>query len=215
MPTSAPSTQPAIMKPTEEPPAYTQIAKDHAIAQAELLKRQEELERKAAELDRREREIQSLNQPGGRKNNWPPLPGNFPVGPCFYQDFSVDIPVEFQKTVKIMYYLWMFHTVTLFVNIFGCLAWFCVDTGRGVDFGLAILWFLLFTPCSFVCWYRPLYGAFRFPAPCDTYISLVFAGVTAPSASLCSSLCTSVSLQFTFYKLQDLKVGGTVVGFLH
>uniref|UniRef100_A0A8D0FEA3 Secretory carrier-associated membrane protein n=1 Tax=Strix occidentalis caurina TaxID=311401 RepID=A0A8D0FEA3_STROC len=41
------------------------------------------------------------------KNNWPPLPENFPVGPCFYQDFSVDIPVEFQKTVKIMYYLWM------------------------------------------------------------------------------------------------------------
>ncbi|CAJ0968646.1 unnamed protein product [Ranitomeya imitator] len=89
-----------------------------------------------------------------------PLPSNFPVGPCFYQDFSVDIPVEFQKTVKIMYYLWMFHTVTLFVNIFGCLAWFCIDTSRGVDFGLAILWFLLFTPCSFVCWYRPLYGAF-------------------------------------------------------
>ncbi|XP_018412774.1 PREDICTED: secretory carrier-associated membrane protein 1 isoform X3 [Nanorana parkeri] len=160
MPAAAPSTQPAIMKPTEEPPAYTQIAKEHALAQAELLKRQEELERKAAELDRREREIQSLNQPG-RKNNWPPLPTNFPVGPCFYQDFSMDIPVEFQKTVKIMYYLWMFHTVSLFVNIFGCLAWFCVDSSRGVDFGLAILWFLLFTPCSFVCWYRPLYGAFR------------------------------------------------------
>ncbi|XP_010215295.1 PREDICTED: secretory carrier-associated membrane protein 1-like, partial [Tinamus guttatus] len=96
-----------------------------------------------------------------RKNNWPPLPENFPVGPCFYQDFSVDIPVEFQKTVKIMYYLWMFHTVTLFLNIFGCLAWFYVDPTRGVDFGLSILWFLLFTPCSFVCWYRPLYGAFR------------------------------------------------------
>lgn len=35
------------------------------MAQAELLKRQEELERKAAELDRREREMQSLNQQGG------------------------------------------------------------------------------------------------------------------------------------------------------
>jgi len=103
---NVPSTQPAIMKPTEEHPAYTQIAKEHALAQAELLKRQEELERKAAELDRREREMQNLSQ-HGRKNNWPPLPGNFPVGPCFYQDFSVDIPVEFQKTVKIMYYLWM------------------------------------------------------------------------------------------------------------
>ncbi|KAM4637844.1 secretory carrier-associated membrane protein 1 isoform 2-T2 [Amazona ochrocephala] len=113
-----PSTQPAIMKPTEEPPAYTQIAKEHALAQAELLKRQEELERKAAELDRREREMQSLNQQG-------------------------------------------VHTVTLFLNIFGCLAWFYVDSTRGVDFGLSILWFLLFTPCSFVCWYRPLYGAFR------------------------------------------------------
>ncbi|ELW70028.1 secretory carrier-associated membrane protein 1 isoform X2 [Tupaia chinensis] len=156
---NVPNTQPAIMKPTEEHPAYTQIAKEHALAQAELLKRQEELERKAAELDRREREMQNLSQ-HGRKNNWPPLPGNFPVGPCFYQDFSVDIPVEFQKTVKLMYYLWMFHAVTLFLNIFGCLAWFCVDPTRGVDFGLSILWFLLFTPCSFVCWYRPLYGAF-------------------------------------------------------
>ncbi|XP_032941585.1 secretory carrier-associated membrane protein 1 isoform X2 [Catharus ustulatus] len=115
---NVPSTQPAIMKPTEEPSSYTQIAKEHALAQAELLKRQEELERKAAELDRREREMQSLNQQG-------------------------------------------VHTVTLFLNIFGCLAWFYVDSTRGVDFGLSILWFLLFTPCSFVCWYRPLYGAFR------------------------------------------------------
>ncbi|GAB1298447.1 Secretory carrier-associated membrane protein 1 [Apodemus speciosus] len=177
---NVPNTQPAIMKPTEEHPAYTQITKEHALAQAELLKRQEELERKAAELDRREREMQSLSQHGsiprvgqnvcpcseplGRKNNWPPLPSNFPVGPCFYQDFSVDIPVEFQKTVKLMYYLWMFHAVTLFLNIFGCLAWFCVDSSRAVDFGLSILWFLLFTPCSFVCWYRPLYGAFSHPA---------------------------------------------------
>ncbi|XP_043919640.1 secretory carrier-associated membrane protein 1 [Protopterus annectens] len=161
MPNAVPSTQPAIMKPTEEPPPYTPHTREQALAQAELLKRQEELEKKAAELDRREREMQSLSQQGGRKNNWPPLPENFPVGPCFYQDIAVDIPVEFQKTVKIMYYIWMFYAVTLFLNIFACLAWFCVDASRGVDFGLAILWFLLFTPCSFVCWYRPLYGAFR------------------------------------------------------
>ncbi|XP_033947088.1 secretory carrier-associated membrane protein 1-like isoform X1 [Gymnodraco acuticeps] len=158
------NTQPAIMKPTEEPPAYSQQQsqrrnEDQARVQAELLRRQEELEKKAAELDRRERELQSHG--GGRKNNWPPLPEKFPVGPCFYHDIAVDIPVEFQKTVKIMYNLWMFHACTLFVNMFGCLAWFCVDTSRGVDFGLAMLWFLLFTPCSFVCWYRPLYGAFR------------------------------------------------------
>ncbi|XP_014845719.1 PREDICTED: secretory carrier-associated membrane protein 1-like [Poecilia mexicana] len=134
---------------------------DQARAQAELLRRQEELEKKAAELDRRERELQSHGVAGGRKNNWPPLPEKFPVGPCFYHDIAVDIPIEFQKTVKIMYNLWMFHAGTLFVNMFGCLAWFIVDASRGVDFGLSMLWFLLFTPCSFVCWYRPLYGAFR------------------------------------------------------
>uniref|UniRef100_A0A3B5APR9 Secretory carrier-associated membrane protein n=1 Tax=Stegastes partitus TaxID=144197 RepID=A0A3B5APR9_9TELE len=155
-PAPSQNTQPAIMKPTEEPPAYTQQqTQDQARAQAELLRRQEELEKKAAELDRRERELQSHGA-----NNWPPLPEKFPVGPCFYHDIAVDIPVEFQKTVKIMYNLWMFHAGTLFVNMFGCLAWFCVDAARGVDFGLAMLWFLLFTPCSFVCWYRPLYGAF-------------------------------------------------------
>uniref|UniRef100_G3NRI3 Secretory carrier-associated membrane protein n=1 Tax=Gasterosteus aculeatus aculeatus TaxID=481459 RepID=G3NRI3_GASAC len=158
------NTQPAIMKPTEEPPAYSQLQaqqrkEDQARAQAELLRRQEELEKKAAELDRRERELQSHG--AGRKNNWPPLPERFPAGPCFYHDIAVDIPVEFQKTVKIMYNLWMFHAGTLFVNMFGCLAWFCVESSHGVDFGLALLWFLLFTPCSFVCWYRPLYGAFR------------------------------------------------------
>lgn len=156
------NTQPAIMKPTEEPPAYSQPqAQEQSRAATELLRRQEELERKAAELDRREREMQSFTASGGRKNNWPPLPEKFPVGPCFYHDITVDIPVEFQKTVKIMYYLWMFHTGTLLANMIGCLSWFIVDGSRGVDFGLAILWFILFTPCSFVCWYRPLYGAFR------------------------------------------------------
>lgn len=42
------------------------------MAQAELLKRQEELERKAAELDRREREMQNLSQHGSlkMKNNF-------------------------------------------------------------------------------------------------------------------------------------------------
>lgn len=53
------------------------------------------------------------------------------------------------------------HTGTLLANLIACLSWFAVDGDRGVDFGLSILWLLLFTPCSFVCWYRPLYAAFR------------------------------------------------------
>lgn len=42
-----------------------------------------------------------------RQNNWPPLPEKCCVGPCFYQDITVDIPLEFQKVVRAGYYLWM------------------------------------------------------------------------------------------------------------
>uniref|UniRef100_A0A803SWW7 Secretory carrier-associated membrane protein n=1 Tax=Anolis carolinensis TaxID=28377 RepID=A0A803SWW7_ANOCA len=134
-----------------------------AAATAELLKRQEELNRKAEELDRRERELQNAALAGGaaRPNNWPPLPSFCPVKPCFYQDIPVEIPVESQKTVTTMYYLWMASIVTLFFNFLASLALFCVDTSGGSGFGLSILWALIFTPCSFLCWYRPMYKAFK------------------------------------------------------
>lgn len=40
-------------------------------------------------------------------NNWPPLPKSFPIKPCFYQDFSEEIPSEYQRVCKMLYYLWM------------------------------------------------------------------------------------------------------------
>lgn len=52
-------------------------------------------------------------------------------------------------------------TLALLLNFFACLASFCVEASHGSDFGLSILWVVLFTPCSFVCWYRPMYKAFR------------------------------------------------------
>ncbi|NXE84544.1 SCAM3 protein, partial [Cochlearius cochlearius] len=51
--------------------------------------------------------------------------------------------------------------IALFLNFLSSLAWFCVDPSSGSGFGLSILWALLYTPCSFVCWYRPMYKAFR------------------------------------------------------
>uniref|UniRef100_A0A673AGA0 Secretory carrier-associated membrane protein n=1 Tax=Sphaeramia orbicularis TaxID=375764 RepID=A0A673AGA0_9TELE len=134
---------------------------------ANLLRQQEELERKAAELDRREQELQNR---GPTENNWPPLPKSFPIKPCFYQDFSEEIPLEYQRVCKMMYYLWMFHCVTLFLNLLACLAQFIKASSYGVNFGLSILWLILFAPCSFLCWYRPVYKLWP-----------VFSGLTAPS----------------------------------
>ncbi|XP_034076934.1 secretory carrier membrane protein 2, like [Gymnodraco acuticeps] len=162
IPISAASSQPAIL-----PTSVEQSAQANAVAgQANLLKQQEELEKKAAELERKEQEIQNraagrgLNT-GSKENNWPPLPSFSPVKPCFYQDFEEDIPEEYRRICKRMYYLWMFHSATLFLNVLACLAYFTADAEYGVDFGLSILWFILFTPVSFICWYRPVYKAFR------------------------------------------------------
>ncbi|KAF7237801.1 Secretory carrier-associated membrane protein 2 [Varanus komodoensis] len=150
--------QPAVLQPSVEPTPQSVAS----AAQAELLQQQEELERKAAELDRKERELQ--NSAAGfipRQDNWPPLPKGCPIKPCFYQDFSVDIPADYRRTCKMLYYLWMFHSVTLLLNLLACLACFTVDSSHGLDFGLSILWFALFTPCAFLCWYRPIYKAFK------------------------------------------------------
>uniref|UniRef100_A0A8D1RLM5 Secretory carrier-associated membrane protein n=1 Tax=Sus scrofa TaxID=9823 RepID=A0A8D1RLM5_PIG len=152
--------QPAVLQPSVEPTQPTPQAVASA-AQASLLRQQEELDRKAAELERKERELQNtVANLHVRENNWPPLPIWCPIKPCFYQDFSTEIPADYQRICKMLYYLWMLHSVTLFLNLLACLAWFLVDTSRGVDFGLSILWFVIFTPCAFLCWYRPIYKAF-------------------------------------------------------
>ncbi|KAG5270542.1 hypothetical protein AALO_G00193860 [Alosa alosa] len=157
IPISDGSSQPAVLQPSSEPsPQATAAA-----AQAELLKQQEELEKKAAELERKEQALKNRGVSMGPENNWPPLPKFFPIKPCFYQDFNEEIPVEYQRVCKMMYYLWMYHCITLFLNILACLAHFTVDASHGVDFGLAILWFILFSPAAFVCWYRPVYKAFK------------------------------------------------------
>ncbi|XP_072484429.1 secretory carrier-associated membrane protein 2 [Notamacropus eugenii] len=150
--------QPAVLQPSVEPTPQAVAS----AAQAGLLQQQEELERKAAELDRKERELQNATANlHVRPNNWPPLPSVCPIKPCFYQDFSAEIPADYQRTCKMLYYLWMLHSVTLLLNLLACLAAFCAHNDRGIDFGLSILWFVLFTPCAFICWYRPIYKAFR------------------------------------------------------
>uniref|UniRef100_A0A8C3AU52 Secretory carrier-associated membrane protein n=1 Tax=Cyclopterus lumpus TaxID=8103 RepID=A0A8C3AU52_CYCLU len=160
IPISAASSQPAVLQTSVE---QSEPNANAATGQAALIKQQEELERKAADLERKDQELQ--NSSAGRAlhtgdNNWPPLPSCSPVKPCFYQTLR-KIPEEYRRTCKRMYYLWMFHSATLFLNVLACLASFTAGSEYGVDLGLSIVWFMLFSPVAFICWYRPVYKAFR------------------------------------------------------
>ncbi|XP_055644054.1 secretory carrier-associated membrane protein 2 [Toxorhynchites rutilus septentrionalis] len=167
--------QPATLQPSSQTiPAYSQSGAQYnnnaagsasspaamtQISTAELQRRQDELEKKAQELERREAElINSAN--ASRPNNWPPLPSFCPMQPCFYHDINIDIPTEFQKIVQNLYYLWMFYTLVMAVNIIGGLV-ILIHSSDFRTFGLGIFYAVLFAPASFLCWYRPAYKAFK------------------------------------------------------
>ncbi|KAF7270209.1 secretory carrier membrane protein [Rhynchophorus ferrugineus] len=155
-----PSSGPAIMQPTEELPAYTKTAQQvqapkPSINTEELQRRQEELDRKEQELARREEEMRQSAY-NVRRNNWPPLPEQCCFQPCFYQDINVDIPLDFQKIVRHLYYLWIFHGIVMLANILGG-----IILRDFTIIGVGILYTLLFTPFSYLCWFRPAYKAFR------------------------------------------------------
>ncbi|XP_053982418.1 secretory carrier-associated membrane protein 5A-like [Hylaeus anthracinus] len=95
-----------------------------------------------------------------KRNNWPPLPDKCCFQPCFYQDIDVEVHSDFQKVVRQLYRLWMFHGCVLVLNVLGGFI-LVLCYGQFSTFGLGILFLILFTPFSFLCWFRPAYRAFK------------------------------------------------------
>ena len=119
IPTTTTASQPAAtntFQPTsntfqQQPPVYTptsvqQQQQQKPLNLTDIEKQQQELDRRAAELDRRE---QLANTPLGGEKNFPPLPTwcPSPLKPCFFQDINREIPVEFRKWVRLLFYLWI------------------------------------------------------------------------------------------------------------
>lgn len=142
------------------PPAYAPTGQQQ-ISTAEFQRRQEELERRAKDLERREQELRNAPINGVRTNNFPPIPSFIPIQSCFYQDIGVEIPVEFQKIVTYIYYVWIAHIGLLFMNMMVGLLYLFVGGDMGQTFGLALIYFCIFSPASYVCWFRSAYKAFR------------------------------------------------------
>lgn len=74
----------------------------------------------------------------------------------FYDDFNHN------KSSTIAY------VVLLLINMFISMIYLISSISNGINnssgstFGLSIVLLFVFSPCSFVCWFRPLYNAFRF-----------------------------------------------------
>lgn len=139
----------------------------------ELFRKQQDLERRAQELRMREEELdrRQRNTAGNlntgaannapRPHNWPPLPTIIPIEPCFYQDIEVEIPVQFQKTVTLTYYVFLVYVLALVVNVVASLFYMIFAGGSIGQLFLACIQLALFSPCSFLFWFRPVYKAFR------------------------------------------------------
>ncbi|RDD39683.1 Secretory carrier-associated membrane protein 2 [Trichoplax sp. H2] len=157
-----PKPEPAVMetKPAD-PPSYRETASAQV---NDFYSREQELERKAAELKRKEDELKRSAGPadGARPNNFPPLPKKCCVQPCWYHDIGVDIPVEHQRLQRIIYYLWFAYVFLLMYNMICGIAGMVLGMDNGaLNFALSIVWFVIWSPCSICCWYRPIYKAFR------------------------------------------------------
>jgi len=86
-------------------------------ATADIKARQAELDRKEQDLRRREAQLNNGGSHIQREKNWPPLPAWLPVKPCMYHDIEMEIPQEFQSTVRKMYKVWMCYVGILALNV--------------------------------------------------------------------------------------------------
>lgn len=65
------------------------------------------------------------------------------------------------KTYWLYNALFTVHGCVMVLNILGGLALIFKTSEGFTTFGLGILYLILFTPISFLCWFRPAYKAFR------------------------------------------------------
>ena len=163
---------------TEEEPAFFNVTNQNYTSapiytisgqQEYKLSTEEELANQEDKLNRWEKELESRENAFKyqthitNEKNWPPIPKwcHKDLKPCFYQNINKEIGSSFQNLVRHLYFLWIAHTGLLLVNMLVGILYMFVGGDNGETFGLSLLYMGLYTPLSFVCWFRPAYKGFR------------------------------------------------------
>ncbi|CAK9812690.1 Secretory carrier-associated membrane protein 2 [Anthophora plagiata] len=155
--------QPATLQPSnQEPPAATYARTPQQTVNAALGSTLSLTSDQRSESERKARAEEDMRSTlyNSNVNNWPPLPDKCCFQPCFHQDIDVEIHADFQKVVRQLYRLWIFHGCVLILNVIGGFV-LILCNGSFSTFGLGILYLILFTPFSFLCWFRPAYKALK------------------------------------------------------
>ncbi|XP_070410198.1 secretory carrier-associated membrane protein 4 isoform X2 [Nothobranchius furzeri] len=140
-------------------------------------------------------------------NNFPPLPKFLRIKPCFYQNIEEEIPAPHQQLVRRVYMLWMMYSGTLFLNVISCIAWWA-GGGQATNFGFSLLWLLLFSPCSYTCWFRPLYKAFSGWIATVTFFSYNVASAIVMLITTLLFTVMTVLMALVLIKVHRLYRGG-------
>lgn len=161
-PVAPPPSNPAVIEAQYQPAPFTQPPDEPL---DEMHRREKEIEEREAALQEREKNMQRLG-PQRRDNNFPPLPKGCPIKPCFYHDISVEIPPSQRLIVRALLGLWIYTICLLSYNLITAIAGAIVaGTDHNSDYlvtmGFAVAFFILFIPGSMLCWYIPVYRAYR------------------------------------------------------
>lgn len=145
----------------------------------QLQQKQQELDAKAEQLEEKEKNLKKTEieiKDSESTHNFPPVPSCCPCEACFYQDIEADIPVQYQKLVNILFYSWIAYIVLLVWNMLICMAYFIttvecnLSNHSAVNFTLALFNIILFTPASYVFWFRPIYKAFKYESSINFFV---------------------------------------------
>ncbi|XP_076180355.1 secretory carrier membrane protein [Ptiloglossa arizonensis] len=155
--------QPATLQPSNQeapPPTYARTPQQTVNESLGSTMSSPPLDQRSEPELKSRMEEDMRNTPYYPKRNWPPLPDKCCFQPCFYQDIDLEIYSDFQKVVRQLYHLWIFHSCVLVLNVIGGFLLIFYEQNFST-FGLGMLFLILFIPFSFLCWFRPAYRAFK------------------------------------------------------